>query len=328
MLNVNNSADRAVAGDVLNWLLATDQYGNRHAMARRLGIMYIIWNRQVWRAYQSSSGWQPYSGSNPHTDHIHFSFSWPGARKQTTWWAAPTGSANVYGVLADGRLTFTAVDGATGRRTHGAVTSSTTLGFTPVAMATLNFNTILVTSEAGELYRVDVVTNNNSLVFNPPVRLDDGGWTHDHLAYDGSGHLYGIADGVLRRYTINAAKPALGDITGWVTIGRGFTQKTLTTTGPDWILGTHADGRLLSYHINGVGDWDPYELRSATWQVFDHMLSPGGGVYLAHRPDGSMLHYVDTNPYNGTATDLGSGRTVDPGGWSQTLLSAQPGTVS
>jgi len=86
MLNVNSAGERAIADDVLNWMLATDQHGNRHAMARRWGIMYIIWNRQIWRAYDSGAGWQPYSGTNPHTDHIHFSFSWAGARRQTSWW--------------------------------------------------------------------------------------------------------------------------------------------------------------------------------------------------------------------------------------------------
>jgi hypothetical protein len=85
-LNVNNAGERAIANDFLNWLLATDQYGNRHAMARRLGVMYIIWNRQQWRAYRPAEGWQPYGGSNPHTDHIHISFIWAGALRQTSWW--------------------------------------------------------------------------------------------------------------------------------------------------------------------------------------------------------------------------------------------------
>ncbi|MFI7443040.1 hypothetical protein [Nonomuraea indica] len=102
MLNVNDSADRAVANDVLAWLLATDRYGNTHAIARRLGIMYIIWNRQIWNAYQASSGWQPYAGSNPHTDHIHFSFSWPGALKQTTWWTATPVGGSPEDVSQDG----------------------------------------------------------------------------------------------------------------------------------------------------------------------------------------------------------------------------------
>ncbi|MBB4749880.1 FG-GAP repeat domain-containing protein [Actinoplanes lobatus] len=88
MLNVNDADQKAVAESILNWLLATDRYGNKHANARRLGIMYLIWNRQIWHASEASAGWQPYSGESAHTDHIHFSFSWAGARKETTWWTA------------------------------------------------------------------------------------------------------------------------------------------------------------------------------------------------------------------------------------------------
>jgi hypothetical protein len=73
------------ASSLIRWLLA-DRDGHRDAMARRLGIMYMIWNRRIWKAYEASQGWQPYDGSNPHTDHIHFSFSWAGARKQTSFW--------------------------------------------------------------------------------------------------------------------------------------------------------------------------------------------------------------------------------------------------
>jgi hypothetical protein len=85
-VRANNAAELAKANSMLNWLLATDRHGNRHALARRLGVMYIIWNRKMWRAYQPSNGWQSYSGPNPHIDHVHISFSWAGARKQTTWW--------------------------------------------------------------------------------------------------------------------------------------------------------------------------------------------------------------------------------------------------
>jgi Repeat of unknown function (DUF346) len=88
MLSVNNANDLAVAHSIINWLLATDRFGNQHAIARRLGIMYIIWNREIWSASRHSEGWRPYSGSSPHTDHIHFSQSWRGARKQTTWWTS------------------------------------------------------------------------------------------------------------------------------------------------------------------------------------------------------------------------------------------------
>jgi hypothetical protein len=86
MLDASRPADRAKADEVLGWLLATDAYGNRHAMARRLGVMYIIWDRQWWTSWNAEAGWQPYTGWSPHTDHIHFSFSWAGARQQTSFW--------------------------------------------------------------------------------------------------------------------------------------------------------------------------------------------------------------------------------------------------
>ncbi|AWS43160.1 M23 family metallopeptidase [Streptosporangium sp. 'caverna'] len=258
-----------------------------------------------------------------------------GAANNQTWrnvtsrnCSTPTGTASVYGVLADGRLTYTAIDAATGQRTHGAVISTTTLGFTPKAMATLNFNTILITEDSpeGKLYRIDVITNNNSLVFNPPVLLGTG-YTHQLLAYDGNTHLFGIADGVLRRYTINTAKPTLTNISSGELIGSGFTLKTLTATASNWILGTTANGMLISYRIDGT----PYtrlQLRDTTWQVFDHLLSPGGGVYYGHHTNSGMYRYLDTDPHDGDASDLTGLGTVDPSGWTQTLLSAQPSTVN
>jgi hypothetical protein len=86
--NYHDSGDRADAQDMINWLLRTDRHGNRHANARRLGVMYLIWNREIWTAARADDGWRPYSGASPHTDHIHVSLSWAGARKQTSWWTA------------------------------------------------------------------------------------------------------------------------------------------------------------------------------------------------------------------------------------------------
>jgi hypothetical protein len=79
-------AGRAAAGEVLRWLFRAEPSGRRWAMARRLGVMYIIYNRRIWASYRVDEGWRPYVGANPHTDHIHFSFSWAGARKQTSYW--------------------------------------------------------------------------------------------------------------------------------------------------------------------------------------------------------------------------------------------------
>lgn len=238
-------------------------------------------------------------------------------------------TASIYGALPDGKLTYTAIDAATGQRTHGAVVSTATLGFTPKAMATLDSDTILVTEDGqeGRLYRVDIQSDSGSLTFDRPVYLGPG-YTHDLLAYDGSGHLFGIAGGTLRRYTINAAKPTISDISGNIKIGDGFTLKTLTATGPGWILGTTTDGRLISYRINGAGSWQRYQLRDTTWQLIEHLLSPGGGVYYGHWNEGSLFRYDDENPYDGRGDDLRGQGAVDTTGWTQTLLSAQPATVS
>ena len=90
--------DRAAAADLLAWLLETDRFGNQHAMARRLGLMYVIWNRRIWGAWDQE--WEIYcikkarrckdpdskASLHPHTDHVHFSFGWPGARMLTSFW--------------------------------------------------------------------------------------------------------------------------------------------------------------------------------------------------------------------------------------------------
>jgi hypothetical protein len=85
-VSVHRAADRKAVNDLMRWLLQTDRFGNRHAMARRLGIQYMIWNGRIWGAYAAGSGWRKYTGSNPHTDHVHFSLSWAGARKKTSFW--------------------------------------------------------------------------------------------------------------------------------------------------------------------------------------------------------------------------------------------------
>ena len=92
MLDASDPVEAARAQDFLTWLLATDAQGNRYAMARRLGVMYVIWNAKVWEAYDAAAGWTDYTGPVPHTDHIHLSLSWAGALKQTSFWATSTTS--------------------------------------------------------------------------------------------------------------------------------------------------------------------------------------------------------------------------------------------
>ena len=83
---VNAQTDPATTIRILDWVLRSDQYGNRHAFGRRFGLMYIISNRQIFSFSRAGEGWRPYNGPNPHIDHIHFSFHPHGAAKLTSWW--------------------------------------------------------------------------------------------------------------------------------------------------------------------------------------------------------------------------------------------------
>jgi hypothetical protein len=102
MVDATSKAGLNKANAFLNWLLATDGDGNRHAMARRLGVMYIIFNRKIWRSYDP--GWESYSGTNPHTDHIHISLSYDGSTGRTSFWT----NKSLKGACSNGSLTTSA----------------------------------------------------------------------------------------------------------------------------------------------------------------------------------------------------------------------------
>lgn len=96
-VNASFASHRAIVNDLLGWLLAEDRYGNEAAMAKRFGIMYIIWNKRIWGSW---GGWSTYCVQkprgcidpedkglrSPHTDHVHFSMSRAGAQMKTTFW--------------------------------------------------------------------------------------------------------------------------------------------------------------------------------------------------------------------------------------------------
>lgn len=84
--DVRNRRQFRAAGHLLTWLTAPGPDGEAGYNARRLGIMYIIYNRRIWGSYRMAEGWRVLSTSNPHTDHVHFSFSWNGAMKRSSFW--------------------------------------------------------------------------------------------------------------------------------------------------------------------------------------------------------------------------------------------------
>ncbi|MEZ4288160.1 MAG: hypothetical protein R3A47_08465 [Polyangiales bacterium] len=86
-LNINNSAEKQLANGFIGWALSPDEFGHSHAMARRMGIAELIWNRRIYTTRQSPlfTGVY-YSGASAHTDHIHMSFTKRGGSGWVTWW--------------------------------------------------------------------------------------------------------------------------------------------------------------------------------------------------------------------------------------------------
>ena len=92
-LSVAVPAEKAIATQFLAWLLTPGPNGMAGYNARRLGVMYVIWDGKIWGAYRAADGWRTYTGGEAHTDHIHISLSWNGAMEKTSWWTgkvAPT----------------------------------------------------------------------------------------------------------------------------------------------------------------------------------------------------------------------------------------------
>jgi hypothetical protein len=79
-----NPDDVARVQTLFDWLWAKDKYGNDAANFKRVGLVSVIWNAQHWSTAEPS--WRPYTGTNLHTDHVHFSFGWPGALAQLSFY--------------------------------------------------------------------------------------------------------------------------------------------------------------------------------------------------------------------------------------------------
>jgi len=90
---------RAKVEAFLAWLIATGEDGRPGANARRMGIMYVIWNGRIWGVYRSDEGWRDVGGctTDPakqksnydnycHRDHVHMSMTWDGAAAMTSYW--------------------------------------------------------------------------------------------------------------------------------------------------------------------------------------------------------------------------------------------------
>lgn len=96
--DVRNTAQRKAAYDFIRTVLAPDSRGNTHALARRLGIMYFIYNDHIWSASHDfvrrdylHSGCTDLAScprTLRHKDHVHISLGYAGAYAQTSWYRA------------------------------------------------------------------------------------------------------------------------------------------------------------------------------------------------------------------------------------------------
>ncbi len=96
-LDADAEVDRAAAQRFLDFVFRTDRKGRTHAKARRMGIMYLIWNDQIFsawhgfeaRPYLNSGCVEPSTCSDTlrHRDHMHISLTRQAAAGGTSWYA-------------------------------------------------------------------------------------------------------------------------------------------------------------------------------------------------------------------------------------------------
>jgi hypothetical protein len=97
-LNSKSATDRARASAFFKRIYATDSTGEPHALARRMGVMYIIWSDRIYASY---NGFQPrvYRSSSckniplskcsmtlRHRDHVHISLNRAGGAGTTSFY--------------------------------------------------------------------------------------------------------------------------------------------------------------------------------------------------------------------------------------------------
>jgi len=95
-INVHSARDRGYAAAFLERAFATDAAGNKAALARRMGIMYIIWNDHIYASYDHFSK-RAYKNSGctklatcgdtlRHRDHMHISLTRAGGAGTTSFY--------------------------------------------------------------------------------------------------------------------------------------------------------------------------------------------------------------------------------------------------
>jgi len=101
MLDARRARDRARAARFLRAAFATGPSGERAELARRMGIMYVIWNDRTYASYRQFAA-KPYLSSSckrrskcsrtlRHRDHMHLSLTRRGGLARTSWYVGRVG---------------------------------------------------------------------------------------------------------------------------------------------------------------------------------------------------------------------------------------------
>ncbi len=95
-VSASRRADRLRVRRLLADLRAVDRWNNPDARARRMGVMYLIWNDHLYSAWNGYDP-EPYRSSTcrrirtcsatlRHRDHVHLSLTRRAARGETSWY--------------------------------------------------------------------------------------------------------------------------------------------------------------------------------------------------------------------------------------------------
>jgi hypothetical protein len=267
--NAFSKTARSRVAEVLSWLFRTDQYGNRYAMARRLGIMYIIWNRRIFDVFNVAAGWQPYYGPSPHTNHVHFSFTWAGAEKKTSFWT--------HHVAGQRRPTACRVVDVT-RNTH-----RTSL------QAAVN------QARAGDVLRVrGTCTGSTTIDRNLTIRGVQTSRSGRPILQGNGGRVLDVRPGVvatLVRLTIRRGTARNED-------GGGIRNAGNLTLVNVVVRNNHAQSG------GGVDNTGRLRLAGATAIEGNHAKTDGGGVYVK---SGALTMSAGSSIRNNTAAQAGGG---------------------
>lgn len=96
MMSARTKADRREVKEVFERLFRADQAGREDAWARRMGIMYLIWDDEIYSAWNAFEP-EPYLSSScatkkkcsqtlRHRDHVHVSLTRRAGRGLTSWY--------------------------------------------------------------------------------------------------------------------------------------------------------------------------------------------------------------------------------------------------